>query len=67
MFVNQFSKASSHLVDQQEMFPHVCDTFHSPLMYRILFNMEMSLKLKKTEIIKKVNNIWCNRCVIYGN
>ena len=41
--------------------------FDSPLMYRILFNMEISLKLKKKEIIQKVNNIWCNRCVIYGN
>ena len=53
MFVSQFSKASSYLVDQQEMFQHVHDTFYSPPAYRIVFNMEISLGLKKKEIIKK--------------
>ena len=39
------------------MFPHVHGTFDSPLMYTILFKMEISLKLKEKEIIPKVNNI----------
>ena len=67
MLMNQFSKASSHLVDQQEMFPHVHDTFDSPPVYRILVNKEISVKLKKKEIIQKVNKKWCNSCFIYGN
>ena len=45
------------LIDQQVKFPHVHDTFHSPLTYRILYYMEISLKLKKTEIIQRVNNM----------
>ena len=67
MFVNQFNEISSYLIDQQEMFPHVHNTFDSPLAYRIPFNMAILLKLKKKEINQEVNNVWCNTFFIYGN
>ena len=67
MFINQLSQANSHLVDQQEMLPHVHDTFDSPPVYRIHFNMKISLKLYTKDVIQKVNNVWCNTCFIYGN
>ena len=67
MLINQFTKASSHLVDQQEFFPHVHDAFDSLLANRVLFIMAILLKLKKTEINQEVNNVWCNTRFIFRN